>query len=866
MKRGLITYLFGLTLGFLILVSFGTYATDYYGYVAYNNKTVFEDANVSLEIYNMTNEGPNLTATYSNLTGSDGLFNLTNITIEDSEFFQVKIKVYNESNPLFVDWVGPTMPTFPAQEFNMTLNTTFYLKQGATINVSAVNGTGDPKTFQYQVKDTRMGHPIESSFISSQTNVLIHVPAERNYSVMIYPNESFPVSVDVDSLSLTTGYFEKVFNCTESNGNRLTGYLTANGNTTFDSIDILYYLLEPGRMIFIGENSWVMNNFTLGEVEGDNYNLTSGFYNISLLGTVENASVLLMAVASRDGDVYGGFQEIILSYTGPKNKTGDDIDYAFNMTLYEFVGSYYNVTTNGGGYGSESIQLKGMNLSLIYNGTALEESGSIEVELDYEDYNMTNFTFMKQFSSDDNGVVQIPMLNMTGAERINVYTSQAAPTKKMLNSSQVNDGQVDITLRENMDMKKPDGAEFVEDLFIDMTISSDECTVPNYNASVCSFIGDDFEEMDEDFNPMKIILSGASMNFVMTTEGIQVIYVNVDLFASGPPDAIFDDEAEDDESGDTFEQAWRFGSTGPEIYDYVIIGVPYTEGSSSETGFNESANITVEIPYLYGEDFDTPLWDGSESNVTDIENDEDLKDFRDYLDTDYETYLNGTGVYCNESDSNLSSGLCYKDTTNNMIWFKIKHFSGLGPNIAGDVITADTVARQGSSGGSSPGTNYLNVELSEESEEYVLNKEGKLTFSFKESSHKIELTKVVLTASERSATLTISSTPQTLTLKEGEGSEVDVDGDSINDIFVELVKINSFTSVNLTISELPTLVKTKTPEIKEQVIANEKDKEVAELTKEEKLTGNYSWIVALVAIVLVILLIVLFSLKTHKRR
>ena len=222
---------------------------------------------------------------------------------------------------------------------------------------------------------------------------------------------------------------------------------------------------------------------------------------------------------------------------------------------------------------------------------------------------------------------------------------------------------------------KPGGIE-IKDISIEILKHKKECNVP-YPEN-CSLMP---SENISEFNPLSVVMSGANLSLrIKTSNNITIHYVNVDLFASGPPDAVFDTNSTDIK-GDIFAQAWRFGSLGPEIYDYVIIGIPYKEASQSQTGFNESSEITLSIPYLYDDNWKV-IWNQSAGdNITDIKTDDTLKDFRDYLNSKYEAYLNGTGVVCNESDVNLT-GLCYKDTSRNMLWFKIPHFSGIGPELS----------------------------------------------------------------------------------------------------------------------------------------------------------------------------------------
>ena len=74
----------------------------------------------------------------------------------------------------------------------------------------------------------------------------------------------------------------------------------------------------------------------------------------------------------------------------------------------------------------------------------------------------------------------------------------------------------------------------------------------------------------DEFSPFNAILKG-DINLLIRYQNISVYYINVDLLASGPPDASFTTSGTESEGG--LAAAWKFGSQGPEIYDYVLIGM-----------------------------------------------------------------------------------------------------------------------------------------------------------------------------------------------------------------------------------------------------------------------------------------------------
>ena len=673
---------------------------EFYGYVmnASNKSQGMNNTNITFTIYtNIMRD--TIFQEYTGNANSEGWFNITNISFPRTGLFGISLVKYNETNTLNADYVGPSIPEFMRDELtgsgprgDSIQNTTFYLRKGATINISAHNGTeiiGSVNISFYQVKDKSLGFPIAmgSSMGSGvyYTNFTVDLDASRNYTVMIYPTNAMPVSLDIDSANLSSGYFNYSFNTNETT-NRLTGYVNVDGGANFTSLYVVTYLLEPGRMIYFGEHARGLFNLSGDDV----YNTTSGFYNISVPGSHETVNAIIMPVAfnasGESGEYYyGGFKSANLNWTGPSET---------NFTLKKFRSDYGNpdnLSVEGwvSGLGNITVPLVGFNI--LANGSAAS-SPFVEIQLDYSSLNMTNFSFMV-----DGDNIAVPLLEDVGIKKMNVFSQSGAPLKKKFSNSSLpgvgNGSAVNLTLRQAMGASDSQGNS-LENMFIDMIQNSDVCNVPNYNVSECSFFGA-YQDLSE-INPMRVVMSGAEMSFVMkNANNITVIYKNVDMIASGPPDIAFDTEGDDSgKTTTTFEEAWKFGSSGPEIYDGIIIGIPYTVGSTSQTGFNESAQMNMTIPILYDEDY-IAIWDSSSgdnvTNITDAGIENELSDFADYVGSEYEAYLNGTYPECNTSDVNLSSGLCYKDIDNNMLWFRIPHFSGVGPSPTGAIITADPV-------------------------------------------------------------------------------------------------------------------------------------------------------------------------------
>ena len=653
---------------------------DFYGVTKYPNGTKMNNTNVTIEVYQMApNQPPSLLDSFTDISDENGTFNVTNITYYHTLFYKPIVRHFNGT---LVDYIGPSLPMLPAMEFHNLGSVNFYLKEGATLNITAVNATGSSKTFNYMIKDTKLGYPVAEHFVSNPNlavnQTIVYVPADRNYSIMIYPFDSFPMSFDLNNLSNYTAP-KKVdiqFNCSQE-WKFVTGYAKYNGSANFTNLTIITYLFEPGNMISKDHPLPLNMGLWRGPPTNDTINATTGFFNITLPATPGGMKLLLFANAEKNGTYYGNFRNITLTIGG--NDTTN-----FNFTLHKLIGSNSILSVEKAGQEKETVNISTKESSFkLTNGTIPVKNAHIEVRLDYTDINGSEFTFMADVSPDSNGTFKLPLLNHS-IERINIFSPDFAPKKLSLKANDLATQPVTITLK----TFRPEGIgnQTFEDIYIDMIRNTPECDVP-YPSENCSLMP---SENISEFNPLGVVMSGAKMSFRMkkVSNNITVHYVNVDLFASGPPDAVFDSNSSDTK-GDTFAQVWRFGSEGPEIYDYVIIGIPYKEASQSQTGFNESADINLSIPYLYDDNWNV-IWNQSAGdNTTNISNNDTLKDFRDYLNSEYEAYLNGTKVTCNESDVNLTAGLCYKDTTNNMLWFRIPHFSGIGPENEGDILKAD---------------------------------------------------------------------------------------------------------------------------------------------------------------------------------
>lgn len=709
MKNGLRLYI--LLVICLVLTSLTVSAFDFVGYTYDVNKTALPGTNVSCNIY----YGPNIEtilAQPSTLSTANGSFRLTlndTWTAPGLPWLSYSIKpviIHNNSAGL-ADFMGASAPDFPGAEFASLGSVDFYLKSAITLNITANNGSvGTPVNFSYMIKDKTLGYPLYNHFTQGDPDIdhiFLTVPKDRSYSIMIFPYHSFPLSYDVSNISSygealtinvsfsTAQLWKTVTGYINSTGDANTGAFTDFGAAS--NITIIPYLMEPGSMV--GKDHPLPLNMTnmrndIQTQTGDYINITSGFYNITMPGPAMGMDVILFVnVQNGSGDYFGALRNLTLSYSSNSIS-------GLNISVLPLVGVVNNFTVQSavaqGPWNNRMIWTKQGNFS-INNGSSGTDSvpnnAHVEVIVDYSSIGQGNFTWMLEVMQSDFGNFKIPIFN-AAIKRINVYAPDFAPQKMGKSAAQLApaSGIINVTMK-NFNPGGIEGAD-MSDLYMDMFISNSSCDRYNARGIDCSVFAGAAEKGKDQFSPLTAVMGGGKISFRMrqNSTGITVHYVDVDLLASGPPDAMFDSNSNNSASGSALDQAWRFGSNGPEIYDTVIMGIPYNESDVSEAHAQR-----VVIKKLYDENW-ALIW-----NATDYPNGLDTSNvsFSSYADFN-QLWFNTTagGMACQDiSAFNLTQG-CYSDKASNMNWLVIPHFSGLGPQITsvatlGNISTDDVV-------------------------------------------------------------------------------------------------------------------------------------------------------------------------------
>jgi len=711
-----------------------TTTTFWYNGTVYDvNGNTLEGATASLTVISFGEGGGTTLGTFSGSTDSNGVFNITDVPglnasieggpggpgsgDEDDLFYRLSVTKYNDSDNHYGMYVGPSLPELPESELRSSFglnNPEIRLKPAVTFHVvvegydyrsgptnascwdnDSCGPNWEPEFnwtnigYSYGLKDKKLGYPVSNSWASA-TERYFSAPLERNYSLMVFPESSFPIYIDftnIDSKCNSTGYDISSTgvnaNCTITNGTYLidavissnmtilpfTGYINQTPGS-FDDVWVVPYMLGSGEMLFDQDtlpfNMGNMMEWPANASLNDHYNLTTGEYTIRLPATEAHSDMMLIAFARKGSDYYADYHKI--SSEGQSFVGGSEYNFTLRKLITGTDASITSSNVSANWNQTTVVNTTAVQFRLVdENNTLLNsESSFVEMRLDIEGQEY------KRMTDAQSGLFSVPILEGDEIEKLTIYSQSHAPISTPVSSSVLSGGSANdvsclngicnVTLR-NFEMFDPDDPGQSLSFFIDFYKSNSTCDVPNPPPD-CNLMQN---INGSEFSPLKAILMG-DISLRITSGNLSIHYVKTDLLASGPPDAAFSTNA----TGSGLEAAWKFGSRGPDVYEEVLIRMPYAPEL-------ENKNITVEIPVLYDNDFNI-IWNSTAGNTTEQLNE---TDYSDYLNTPYEAYLNGTGVNCSTADSTLSSGLCFKDTTNHVIWIKIPHFTGVGVEVSG---------------------------------------------------------------------------------------------------------------------------------------------------------------------------------------
>jgi len=853
-----VVFLFSLSVANAFIFNGTVYTTDG---VALNGTLV----NMTIRDNTFTVIGSN--STYSNENGSFSM----NVS-ENSQWFYQPVVTYRNGS-VHMAYVGQTVPAFPLALMQNINNVPFYLRRAATINITAFNENNRQIAFRYQVKDMKLGYPVSENWNSIVGNVTVYVPADRNYSIIIYPDGSMPASYELNNItSYTNNTVPKAFNTTLGLV-RVVGYINTTNLTNkvsgWEEFKIVVYLLEPGNILYTSQSAVLSNlsiyqpfNITNNGPQSDMFNLTSGFFNITLPASAERATFLLFAAAKNNSQYYGGYRNITTLYGDGQKEV--------NISMYGLLGAHGNISVkNAANYSSNingtqtgtvniTTALQTFYLANASNVTLTQTQLHIETVVNYTSYGSFEFTFVDDISQSGTAFFSLPLLNVTGIKKMNIYTQSYAPKRAEFTVPQIVTNST-IALR-TFSPGDIDGAVTNANIDMALYISNSTCDVPN--PVVACQVGSS-QNMNQ-FNPLGSIIGGGPLSFRMGTGSIKVHYVNVDMMASGPPEALFDDSASDKSTSSTFDQAVRFGSGGPTIYDFVLVSIPYTEGAGS--GLNDSQTVNMSIPAFYDDNWKV-TWNATANGSSGSALAGNYSHYARYK-GDWEMLMNSTACQTNATLLNATHP-CYIDNSNNNIWIRLPHFSGTQPNVKGTTLPAATTSSS-TTGGSSSSNIVIGKKTTTEEEEIdvdynlggsaesavtVSKKQGQsVSFSLDgKTAHTVKFKEIKSGA----VTLVIESDPIEVTLAVGETKQVDVDGNGFEDLEVTLQSIVSETA-RIVMKKLVEDKPAEQPVIETQETAPTGEAvKTAETVPEESKSNMLLWVLIIVAIVVIVVAIVL---------
>jgi len=558
---------------------------------------------------------------------------------------------------------------------------------------------------------------------------------------------------------------------------------------------------------------------------------------------------------AKDGDNYyiGQLHEIQLS-----NNT------TMNVTLQQAAGiPTWNafLQTN-----LPKVSLVFLRVDRVCQGTFFE------AKVAYPDGNTTIWMIERDKTTAQCGVILPYVLPLPVGSSItgSIVSLKSPPFTTSISSAEIASGSVEVSMP-LFDVRDPDTNSLITDATVLFLKHVSYCNIPEPNMTACKIA----EMRAKDFAPLRVIMAGKLNIRIVLGSGHIVEFIGVDLINSGPLKADIDVDPETyvNRSTSTIEKIWKIGSFAPDMYEYVLIGIPY------DTTVEESQPVNMSIPVLYDDNWNI-IWNGT-GPVPSY-----------YSDFDPNFFI--SGVLCSDTDANLTETSCYRDKASNMVWIKIPHFSGIGPELSGTLdSTAPTISDLSPSDGHST-TNtrptfsfkvtdndpqntchlYIDGSLAATAtvdtnttssitpssslpagshtwcilcEDGVLNQgqsqdrtigitseitsppsggdsgaggggfivvsptpyppidlDGsldlmvgyKVEFTYSGSTHSLEIEKIY----ENKVKIVIKSEPTIIEIAEGETKEVDIDGDSINDIAVTVEQIYNATTARVTIS------------------------------------------------------------------
>ncbi|MFH1210977.1 MAG: LPXTG cell wall anchor domain-containing protein [archaeon] len=754
--------------------------------------------------------------------------------------------------------IGPTLPPLPATAvMQFFANGTLYTQPAATLRISAshvsVEDESNNDEFNYEVTDLGIGVGLWNSINVNVTSPHdIVVPRDRNYTIswMRGPTgfgieATPPLSTTVNNISSysSTNYVIEINKTLSFNNYILSGNITVS--TPLNDVNCsnnMIMRLTPSSGDFVPPGSsvngleWNVTNLTDGVlgVDGPHFE-----YYATLMGASDGINYVIEWYCSNaTAASYGAIRKIQLNAS----------DATVHITPGVLAGEY----DTSGNYMSNTINTSTKCIQfydLTDPNNPSTTINNLNVNLEVTDSSFGTLMYVAQVSSG--AALNWTFLN-SSTVKVRIFSPQFPPYRTSIDLGKEYCGpDSNISLKPfNMESIGSDGAKqnfSSSSLRMRFMRNSAACNVVTPDDSCV--IGDTLDP--NTFNPLAAMMSGKTNLMIDLNggNGTTLYFINVDMMSSGPPDAILSENASlDNIQTGSMDQLWQFGSFAPDIYDYVLVGIPYNDSQ-----VNEAWTFTTKIPALYDENWNM-IWNTTDNGTSFTEISGNYSDYADYPSTWF------TGMGCSKTESTFASDSCYVNITENKIWLKLPHFSGVGPNIQGS--TPTTPSSGGGSGTTSISSGGLYIDTSE-GITLELQVGDRAVFVTKGTEHTITTTQVT----QDHVTFEIQSTPIIVVVPAGETKEVDLNSDGTNDIAITVKSINiryETAEVYIRDIETPALVPIPTGEVVQPIEQPEEPAAQEEQPTSGEKSSAIQTILGVIIILAAILLVLYLFFKKKK--
>ncbi len=450
-------------------------------------------------------------------------------------------------------------------------------------------------------------------------------------------------------------------------------------------------------------------------IEGLNYSIWT--WNISL---PTQTSWILMASAANDttGSYMLGITNVTVG-TAPVVGLNFTMKQIYNYSVGGGTGIATNISRSGNGSNSPPVNLNMTQLQIVDGDTNATLTGVsyVVIELNTNTSqrtgafdNWTGHVIKVKFAMETSSVgrVAFPFF-VNESAKVTAYTGRHAPKEFVLTPDTLAANET-INLTVYQFRPRVPGAaggeiggfksdQFIENLEISIMGNNDTCNRISVNVPAgCTISSVNQPQL---LNPLAGLFGGqkVSVRIRSLDKGHIIHYYGVDMGGGGVPEVQFDPVAEDRSAG-AADLVFKIGARLPKnTYEGIFVGIPY--GST----IDETENINASIATLYDTNWN-PVWNVTQNGTPLDEQAAYVGKFNttDFTDWNLSMIANRSlgGVICSKTNGGPGFA-CLANTTEDMMWLRLPHFSGSGVGAVGVKAASTATASTGTSGGGGSG-------------------------------------------------------------------------------------------------------------------------------------------------------------------